>query len=411
MPGRKSGHPPKYRHHKARNLAVVTIDGHDHYLGPYNSPESFEKYAVLIAQSDDGESDGSQPRQPSADEPVTPKAPLSIAALTLKYFKFAEGYYVKDGKPTQQVHRVKMAIRALNALYADTRADQFGPRKLREVQQYLVKRKDPRAKNGPKRLSRNYANSLIRCIVRMFKWAASEELVPVTVFQSLQTVEGLKKGRTEARETDRVQPVAEADIDNVLPHLGPQVSAMVQLQKLSGMRPGEVTIIRPCDIEQRTDVWLYRPNSHKNEHHDQERIIVLGPLAQAVLRPWLSRAADAFCFSPREAVQRRREDLRARRKSRVQPSQRNRAKSNPRVTPGETYSRGAYRTAIHRACDSAGIPPWSPNQLRHFCATRVRARFGLEASQVTIGNSKPDTTLIYAERDLNLAARVAREMG
>ncbi len=29
---------PAYRHHKARNSAVVTIDGANLYLGPYDSP-------------------------------------------------------------------------------------------------------------------------------------------------------------------------------------------------------------------------------------------------------------------------------------------------------------------------------------------------------------------------------------
>ena len=32
---------PKYRLYKARNCAVVTIAGRDHYLGPYDSPESW----------------------------------------------------------------------------------------------------------------------------------------------------------------------------------------------------------------------------------------------------------------------------------------------------------------------------------------------------------------------------------
>ncbi len=27
---------PKYRHHKARNVAVITLDGKDHFLGSYN---------------------------------------------------------------------------------------------------------------------------------------------------------------------------------------------------------------------------------------------------------------------------------------------------------------------------------------------------------------------------------------
>lgn len=31
---------PKYCHHKASGRAVVRIDGKDHYLGAWNSPQS-----------------------------------------------------------------------------------------------------------------------------------------------------------------------------------------------------------------------------------------------------------------------------------------------------------------------------------------------------------------------------------
>ena len=41
---------PSYRLHKARKCGVVTIDGTDHYLGPYNSPEIWEKYYRLLAE-------------------------------------------------------------------------------------------------------------------------------------------------------------------------------------------------------------------------------------------------------------------------------------------------------------------------------------------------------------------------
>jgi hypothetical protein len=41
---------PKYRHYKPKDLAVVRIDGRDHYLGTYNSPESWEKYHRLLAE-------------------------------------------------------------------------------------------------------------------------------------------------------------------------------------------------------------------------------------------------------------------------------------------------------------------------------------------------------------------------
>src|SRR4051794_35970773 len=41
---------PSYRHHKARNLAVVRFDGRDVYLGPYDSPESHQKYRLVVAE-------------------------------------------------------------------------------------------------------------------------------------------------------------------------------------------------------------------------------------------------------------------------------------------------------------------------------------------------------------------------
>jgi hypothetical protein len=39
-----------YRHHKSRDLAVVTINGKDIYLGKYKSPESSRKYDKLIQE-------------------------------------------------------------------------------------------------------------------------------------------------------------------------------------------------------------------------------------------------------------------------------------------------------------------------------------------------------------------------
>ena len=37
---------PKYAHHKARGLAVVTINGRDVYLGKYGSAASHEAYPI-----------------------------------------------------------------------------------------------------------------------------------------------------------------------------------------------------------------------------------------------------------------------------------------------------------------------------------------------------------------------------
>ena len=135
----------------------------------------------------------------------------------------------------------------------------------------------------------------------MFKWGVENELVPVEIYRALAAVAGLRKGRTEARETDPVTPVPDAVVDATLPHLSETIHAMVQIQRQTGCRPGEVCIIRPRDVDISGDVWCYRPESHKMQHHETDRRIYIGPNAQAVLRPWLIRRADTYCFSPAES--------------------------------------------------------------------------------------------------------------
>jgi integrase len=83
----------------------------------------------------------------------------------------------------------------------------------------------------------------------------------------------------------------------------------------------------------------------------------------------------------------------------------------PKRRPGAKYSTAAYGQAVAKACDRAGLPHWHPNQLRHSHATEVRRRYGLEAAQVVLGHSRADVTQVYAERDLTLAERVAKEVG
>ena len=40
--------PPKHRLHKRSGQAIVTLSGHDHYLGPHGSKESQHRYDALI---------------------------------------------------------------------------------------------------------------------------------------------------------------------------------------------------------------------------------------------------------------------------------------------------------------------------------------------------------------------------
>ena len=78
----------------------------------------------------------------------------------------------------------------------------------------------------------------------MFKWGVANELIPASVHHALLAVGGLRLGRCQARESEPVRPVPVEHVNAVLPHVSPQVAAMVRLQLLTGMRPGEVVVMR-----------------------------------------------------------------------------------------------------------------------------------------------------------------------
>jgi integrase len=94
-------------------------------------------------------------------------------------------------------------------------------------------------------------------------------------------VAGLRAGRTDAREKPPVGPVSDEAVERTLPYLTATVASMVRLQRLTGMRPGEVVLMRAVDIDMGDPTcWVYRPARHKSQHHDRDRLVFLGPRAR-----------------------------------------------------------------------------------------------------------------------------------
>lgn len=413
--GRNKALMPSYRLHKASGRAVVTLGGQDVYLGPYGSVESRLKYSQAVAEFT---LTGRVLKTETIETPET-----TVNDVIAAYWLHAEAYYVKNGKPTSELHAVKNVLKPVRKLFGNEPAKNFGPAKLKEIRRRWVK-------DGH---TRGTVNRDAQRVVRAFRWAASEELIPATIPQSLSTVSGLRKGRTEAKESIPVRPVDVDTVTTTIEHLCPVVADMVRLQLLTGMRPGEVCAVRPVDVDRSGDVWEFRPGAHKTEHHGRERVIFVGPEGQRILAPYLLRESTAFCFSPADAVKQQREAKNARRMT--PPHHGNRrgycpqglAGKDAKWEPGDQYTNNSYRKAIHRACDAAFPPPdgakraaltrwrsehrWSPNRLRHTKATEIRKRFGLDAAQVILGHSFADVTQIYAERDADKAREVARAIG
>ncbi len=398
---------PKYRRHKGSGQAVVTVAAKVLYLGPWRSKASYLAYDQAVS---DWIAAG-RPRN------LEQSNSLPITVLVLNYWQYAQSYYVQDGRPTGSLHGIKQALRRIRMAYGAMPATSFGPLSLQAIQQELV----------TAGYSRRYCNDQVAHIRRLFKWAASQELIPITTYQALTTVPGLKRGRSAVRETEPVRPVPDAIVDATLPHLPHVLQDMVRLHRLIGCRPTELCTMRPSDLDMTTNVWWYSPSSHKTAYLGRTRRIPLGPLAQEILRPYLDRPAEAYCFSPEESRSRQFQRMRSLRKTSVQPSQANRKKQRPSRHPGSSYSKDSYNRAIARACDKADLAAhkaapevpqskrlvsrWTPNQLRHAVGTRMRQKFGIEGAQLILGHARADVTEVYAERDMVRAAAIAFEVG
>jgi integrase len=392
---------PSYRLHKPSGQAVVTINGHDHYLGAFETPESRAEYDRVIAEYLANRS-ARPPASASIDAGPLDSSDLTINEMLLAFWSHAERHYrTPSGRPTKELANFGDTFRPLRQLYGSTIAREFSPLRLKALRQTMI----------DAGLARTTINQRIGRIIHVFKWAASEEMVSASVYQSLKTVSGLQKGRTDARESKPVKPVPDASVDAIRPHVARQVWAMVEIQRLTGMRPGEVCFIRTCDLDVSGMVWVYTPADHKMLYRDRERKIYIGPRAQAILKSWLKTDLTEYLFSPADARAERYAAMRKRRKTPVQPSQRDRRKPSVKRRPGAHYTTCTYRNAIGTACSRAGISRWHPNQLRHNAATRLRKEFGLDVARVILGHSSPVVTEFYAELDMAKAAEAMSKVG
>ena len=382
--------PPKYALHKPSGQARVRINGKDIYLGVFNSKESQEAYERLVAKFFLGSLD-------------VDRDSLQLARLAIMYVEFARGYYLKDGVPTSEVQAIQMALKPLVKLFGREKIHAFGPRKLKLVRESMIQLK----------WARTTINQAIQRINRMLRWASENEYADSSIYQSCRTMTGLRRGRCEAKESEPVQPAPVADIDAVELFVARPVWSMIQLQLCTGMRPGEVCIIRACDIDVSGPVWEYRPETHKTAHHGRQRLVFIGPKGQEILRPYMATTDDnGYLFRPDLAENARNRLKRAGRKTPMTPSQAQRQrKEAPKRAPGKRYQRTSYTRTIARACKLAGVPEWSPNQLRHNAATNLRKIHGLEGTRTVLGHSTTDMTQVYAEIDFDKARKIMEASG
>jgi integrase len=390
---RRTTTPPSLCHHKATNRAYVKLDGRRHYLGKWSSREAESAYKRFCREW-----------LLTGQPPVASIATIEVTEVACDYLEHARTVYSRDGKPGSEYLVVKAAMDRWNKLYGETSVLKFGPVAFKAVRQSWMD-------DGK---SRGTITHYLRHIRKAIAFAVENEKLPVDILTAIQSVASIRRNQYQAKPARKLGPVADAVVDRTLPNLPRQIAAMVQIQRLTGMRPGEVVIMRPCDIQRNGKVWHYEPEHHKTEGHDIRRVIAIGKRGQAVLSDYLDRQPDAYCFSPAEAM----EEIRAARTAaRITPQgQGNEVGTNrqrkPKRLPRDRYDTNTYRRRIAEVCEANGIPKWSPNQLRKSFATEARKVGSLEHAQSALGHTTKETTeRYYAEVDMSLADEVVRKIG
>lgn len=369
--------PPKYSLHKTSGRARIVWKGRHIWLGKYGTPESRQRYARVIASI---AADGRVPDEfaPRGTESVT-----AISDLTKLYREWAAATYHEEGVPTKRYMTFDRVLTLLEGMYGDLSADEFGPRELQAFRKTLEQRDVEGRTRG-----RRTINEYIHIIVGMYKWAVAEGRVGVEKWQALTSVSPLRKGRTTAAEKRDVLPVGIDVVNKTCEVLPGTLEALVRVQLLTGMRPGEAVSMRVGDIDRDGDVWIYRPVRHKSAYRGKVREIAIPAAAQLIIQKYIDASeSDGIdhIFSPERAE-----------------NERERRRTRPGSLRGG-YDPCSYARAIARAALQAGVGHWHPHQLRHTYATAAKSEAGWEAARVLLGHSSASTTEIYVEEDRRIA--------
>ncbi|MBX2851634.1 MAG: site-specific integrase [Phycisphaeraceae bacterium] len=399
---------PRLRHHKASGRAVVTLSDattgkrRDFYLGDYGTLDAHSAYAELLARWT------ARGRTLEHVKPAPVQASPSAGCVAELCRDYAKHIDAKGGISDKHKECIKRAVRITRQWCGALPVAEFGPLALQDVRRAMLAVRF--GKNVSKRWNRSTVNRRVRHVVRMFRWAVAHERAPIALPTALACVEPLKVGEFDAPEGQTVKPVPPAHVDDIREYVSSVVWAMVQVQRYSAARAGEVCAMRPMDLDVSGKVWLYRPATHKNAKRGHDRVIYLGSKAQEAIKPLLAgRAVDSRLFDPRESMAERRAANATKGKPR-RDGQKPTSTRTPRKV-GEQFTTEAYQRAITRACKASGVPHWTTHQLRHLAATNARKEFGAEAALLVLGDKSTRLVDVYAEKDHARAQEVIAKIG
>lgn len=355
---RPEGYIPKLCVHRASGRAYVKLDGKQRYCGRAGTAEAAREYNRLVVE---WLARGKAPAR-------APSGSLAVLELFEMWAPTLEARLA--GSSFRRV--LPVLRRDLEALCGDMEASAFGVKAFKLLRSRWVERG----------LRASTARQYSWFVKDLFRWGGEEELIPGAIHEALSCVRPIRAGKEGTPEKVERVPVEDEAFEATMARCNPHVAAMARVQRLTGMRSGEVVVMRTGSIDRSGEVWVYRPEHYKGKTAGvKQKAVALGPKSQAVLAPWIARrpGASEYLF--------------------------------PGRGDGRPFSVRGYHQAIARACDEAGVPRWFPHLLRNTAATEIRRRFGIEKAQAVLGHANLKTTEIYSARALGIASEVAKEIG
>lgn len=315
--------------------------------------------------------------------------PETINELIDRYLIDAAEYYQTppDRKgnrtPTGHIDNLTSGLKPFRLVIGHCRPNDLTAEHLCAVMDWLLAQRKP---NG-ETYTTGYINRLRAMMLKTLKWAAAPRrrwISAETLTEAMLTPK-LEEGRTAARPSEEVQPVAEEHVKATLEALAEmsldaaharralELSVIIDLLWHTGMRPGEACDMNlnelrieqtpPTLFNRSREIMVYQPVVHKNAWRGKKHIrtIFIPPEGRRIIEDWRPRAKHAGRLFG--------------------------------------YSSNSLGAAIGRINRERDIPHWTPNQLRHAFGTRMLRLTGIDVVQVLLGHKSRRTTEIYAKPD------------
>ena len=393
---RKHGTLPKPRLHKRGHLRL-RVDGREFILGKPGSRQADEKYKSILAAWGSGggllPDDFKLDSEPKKSKTLKPKKhspdthQICVADLLCTAFVDVE-------EKTWRWYLLRRVAVCLEP-YANLPAIEFGPRLLGQVAKTMATTPMQATRGGESvPPTKKYVREVVAEIKRIFSDAVAREELPP---ERLVALDSLKKlpidNARDSQQRDAVLPDIVEDTCAVLP---PVFAHLIRFIMLTGCRPAEATGLTPAMLDTKPTTWVARPHQHKNKHRGHTRQFGIGPIARAVLKPWLAGKGENDLIFSR--------------------SQLNRATTAEMIQcetkcNRERFSKDDLRRLLNRAIKVSGSPHWCPYQLRHRGLTEIRQAGGRDAAQAQAGHSDGSMTERYAKPTLGDAAEIIERVG